>query len=82
MGQEYYRRELDLKLISGNDVLKYEVQITKYKLESRKYEVLKSAGVMNDVVCGANYSPFSLQNETSIQVLRAYCALSLSIAMF
>jgi hypothetical protein len=37
MGQEYYRRELDLKHISGNSVLKDELKSTNYKLQSRKY---------------------------------------------
>ena len=34
MGQEYYRRELDLKHISGNSFLKYELESTNYKVES------------------------------------------------
>jgi hypothetical protein len=60
MTQEYYRRELDLKHISGNTVLSYGVeskkeklQSRKYKIQSRKYKLQSTEGcgiVMNDVV--------------------------------
>jgi hypothetical protein len=44
MGQEYYRRELDLKHISGNSGLKNEVESMNYKVQSTNYEVLKGVG--------------------------------------
>jgi hypothetical protein len=53
MGQEYYRRELDLKHISGNAVLNYGVESKKEKLQSTKYKLQSTEGcgvVMNDVV--------------------------------